>query len=164
MNFGVHLRWLIRRDMEDVLGIEQRSFEFPWSENDFINCLRQKNCIGMVAEKADVTLGYMVYELHKSRLHVLNFAVDFDYQRMGVGTQMVKKLYGKLGISRRDHILLEVRESNLAAQLFFHKLGFKAVAVLADYYEDTTEDAYLMRAEWHPEWSAKPWPQDQGAN
>ena len=41
--------------------------------------------------------------------------------------------------------MLEVRETNLPAQLFFRQLGFRAVSVLRDFYEDTTEDAYLMQ-------------------
>ena len=50
---NVHIRWMIRRDMSEVLEIEKSSFEFPWSEEDFIRCLRQRNCIGMVAEFDD---------------------------------------------------------------------------------------------------------------
>lgn len=45
---NVHIRWMIRRDMQEVLEIEKSGFEFPWSEEDFIRCLRQRNCIGMV--------------------------------------------------------------------------------------------------------------------
>ncbi len=26
----VHIRWMIRRDMDESLEIEQESFEFPW--------------------------------------------------------------------------------------------------------------------------------------
>jgi ribosomal-protein-alanine N-acetyltransferase len=37
-----------------------------------------------------------------------------------------------------------VRETNLPAQLFFRSLGFRAISVLKDFYQDTTEDAYLM--------------------
>ncbi|HEV3083032.1 MAG TPA: ribosomal-protein-alanine N-acetyltransferase RimI, partial [Gemmataceae bacterium] len=40
---------------------------------------------------------------------------------------------------------LEVRESNLPAQLFFKSQGFKAVRVLRRYYEDSGEDAYLLQ-------------------
>ena len=42
----VHIRWMIRRDMPEVLAIESQSFEFPWSEEDFINCLRQRPALG----------------------------------------------------------------------------------------------------------------------
>ena len=74
----VHIRWMIRRDMPEVLAIEGESFEFPWLEEDFIRCLRQRNCIGMVAEHEDRVVGFMIYELHKTRIHVLNFAVAED--------------------------------------------------------------------------------------
>ena len=146
----VHIRWMIRRDMPEILGIEQRSFEFPWLEEDFIRCLRQRNCIGMVAEHDDRIVGFMIYELHKNRLHVLNFAVHPSMRRQGVGTQMAHKLMGKLSHQRRTRILLEVRETNLAAQLFFRTTKFRAVAVLRDFYEDTTEDAYLMEHRYEP--------------
>ena len=141
----VHIRWMIRRDMPEVLAIEAESFEFPWLEEDFIRCLRQRNCIGMVAEHDDRVVGFMIYELNKTRIHILNFATAADYRRQGVGSQMVAKLIGKLSAQRRTRIALEVRETNLAAQLFFRTAGFRAVSVLRDFYEDTPEDAYAMQ-------------------
>lgn len=141
----VHIRWMIRRDMPSVLAIEEASFEFPWSEEEFIRCLRQRNCIGMVAEQDDQVVGFMIYELHKNRLHLLNFSVAAESRRTCIGTSMVDKLSSKLSQDRRNRITLEVRETNLSAQLFFKKLGFRAVSVLRDFYEDTTEDAYLMQ-------------------
>ena len=94
----VHIRWMIRRDMPTVLGIENSCFEFAWNEDDFIRCLRQRNCIGMVAEEDEQVVGFMIYELHKNRLHILNFAVHADHRRAGVGKAMLTKL---LGNSRR---------------------------------------------------------------
>ena len=58
---------------------------------------------------------------------------------------MVNKLLGKLSQQRRNQITLEIRETNLAAQVFFRNLGFKAISVLRDYYDDTVEDAYVMQ-------------------
>jgi ribosomal-protein-alanine N-acetyltransferase len=141
----VHIRWMIRRDMPEVLQIERESFEFPWFEEEFIRCLRQRNCIGMVAEHAERVVGFMIYELHKTRLHILNFAVAGDVRRRGVGRQMIEKLISKLSSQRRTRITLEVRETNLAAQVFFRAHGFRATSVLHDFYDDSPEDAYLMQ-------------------
>ncbi len=146
----VHIRWMIRRDMSEVLQIEENGFEFPWSEDDFMRCLRQRNCIGMVAEHAERVIGFMIYELHKTRLHLLNFSVAQEFRRRSTGRQMLSKLIGKLSTQRRTRILLEVRETNLAAQLFFRKMGFRAVSVMRDFYTDTTEDAYLMQFRYRP--------------
>jgi ribosomal-protein-alanine N-acetyltransferase len=141
---GVHVRWMIRRDMPEVVAIEREAFEFAWSDEDFTRCLRQRNCIGMVGEIADSVVSFMIYELQRTRLHVLNFAVLRSHRRLGVGSHMLRKLLGKLTPEHRNRVLLEVRETNLPAQLFFRDHGFRAVSVLKDFYQDTTEDAYLM--------------------
>lgn len=139
-----HIRWMIRRDMADVLQIENQSFEFPWCEDDFIRSLQQRNCIGMVAELEGQIVGFMVYELHKTQIHVMNFAVSQHARRRGIGSQMLTKLVSKLSSQRRTRIVLEVRETNLAAQMFFRASNFRAVSVLREFYEDTPEDAYIM--------------------
>ena len=141
----VHIRWMIRRDMPEVLQTEQASFDFAWTEEDFLRCLRQRNCIGMVAEQGEKVVGFMIYELHKTKLHILNFAVQPTCRRVGVGAQMVAKLISKLSSHRRTRITLEVRETNLVAQLFFRAQDFRAVRVLRGYYEDSGEDAFLMQ-------------------
>ena len=58
---------------------------------------------------------------------------------------MVAKLISKLSSHRRTRITLEVRETNLVAQLFFRKQEFRAIRVLRAYYEDSGEDAFLMQ-------------------
>lgn len=141
----VHIRWMIRRDMPEVLQIEQESYDYPWSEEDFLRCLRQRNCIGMVAEHGEKVVGFMIYELHKSKLHILNFAVHANCRRKSIGNQMVQKLVSKLSSHRRNCITLEVRESNLVSQVFFRHGGFRAVRVEREFFEDTGEDAYLMQ-------------------
>lgn len=141
----VHIRWMIRRDMPEVLSIEHASSELPWCEEEFLRVLRQRNCIGMVAECGERVVGFMIYELHKSKLHVLDFAVHPEFRRQGVGHQMVAKLVGKLSGHRRTRIVLHARESNLKAQLFYKYQGFRACEVLRGHFEDTGEDAYVMQ-------------------
>ena len=141
---SAHIRWIVRRDMDAMLEIERESFEFPWREDDFVRCLRQRDCIGMAAEHREQVVGFMVYELTKTRIHLLNFAVAPEFRHRGVGSRMVAELAKKLSAQRRRRITLEVRESNLPAQLFFRAAGFRAVSVLREYYDDTPEDAYCM--------------------
>lgn len=139
------IRWMIRRDIPDVLKIENEGFEFMWSEDDFLSCLRQRNCIGMLAEHDNRVVGFMVYGLSKTRISILNFAVAAAFRRQSVGGQMIEKLINKLSQQRRQEIVLEVRETNLAAQLFFRSQGFQAIGVLRGHYADSAEDAYAMR-------------------
>lgn len=141
----VHIRSMIRRDMPEILAIDAESFEHPWTEEDFIRCQHQRNCNCAVAEYEEQVVGYMLYEVHKARIHVLNFAVSPACRRRGVGAQMVGKLLSKLTPNGRRRIRLEISGANLEAQLFFQTHGFRAVRVLHGHYgQRSDEDAYVL--------------------
>lgn len=140
MNVGI--RWLIRRDLPEVMAIEGESFPFDWTEEDLLTALRQRNCICMVAEHDHRIVGFMVYELFKAELRIINFAVHSSFQRNGVGRAMANRLKDKLSQQRRRTITVTVRESNTPAIRFFKACGFMAESVLRDHYEDSNEDGY----------------------
>lgn len=139
-----HVRWMNRYDMPEVVRIERESLAQAWTEADFLSCLRNRNCIGMVAESAGKVVGFMIYELHEYRLDLLNFAVAPEARRTGVGSRMLGKMFRKLSSYRRTRITVAVRESNLAAQLFFRANEFRCINVRRGYFEDTGEDGYVM--------------------
>lgn len=138
------LRWLIGRDMPEVLGIEARAFPNAWTRDDFSACLKQRNCIGLVAEVNHQVTGYVVYEIHKSELHILNLAVDPEWHRHGIGTAMLQRVKDKLSQQRRSRLLLTVRETNLAAQKFFRRQGMYATEIVCGHFDDSDEDGYVM--------------------
>ena len=142
---NIHIRWIIRRDLEDVIEIEKDSFGSPWREDDFINCLQQRNIIGMVAEHDELIVGYMVYELNEDCIRLLNFAVNPQDRRGFVGGQMLNKLKGKLTPERRSEIVTEVSESNIPALMFFKSQGMIATDVMRGFYEESDDDAIAMK-------------------
>jgi ribosomal-protein-alanine N-acetyltransferase len=141
----VHVRWMVRRDFREVMAIENSCFEFPWGAEDFQTCLKQRNCIGMVADMDGQVVGFMIYETPKNRIHLLNIATSPEFQHHGIATQMVQKLISKLANQGRTRISMEIRESNLPALVFFRSRGFRATGVLRCFYEDTNDDAYVMQ-------------------
>lgn len=136
------VRWMIGRDMPQVLRIEQASFDYPWIEDDFLKALRQRNCIGMVAEHHDDVIGYMLYELHVGQIRLVNLAVSPAHRRERIGEQLVTKLIGKLHSHRRASMFADVSEYSLSAHLFFRACGFKATKVIRGLYRDGQEDAF----------------------
>jgi ribosomal-protein-alanine N-acetyltransferase len=137
-----HIRWLIRRDLPAVLRIEDASFRVPWTEDEFVQSLRLRNVIGMVAEHQDMVIGYMIYELHRDSIHLLSIAVHPDFRRQGVGAAMLAKLVSKL-YQRRGKITTLASEINLDAQVFLREYGFRATEVVKDHYRPH-EDAYFF--------------------
>ena len=138
------VRWMVCRDMDEVLAIEEASFECPWDADIFWQVSRQREVISMVAEVGVRVVGYIFYALNHNHLFILNFAVHPDYRRRYVASTMLRKVISKINTTRRTHIDVEVRETNLVAQLCLRQNGFKAIKVLRDHYEETSDDAYLM--------------------
>lgn len=116
-----HIRWMIPHDMPEILDIEKTSFKEPWDEDDFLVHLRQRSCIGMVAEVGEKVVGFFTYKLEKDHLVLTKLAVHPDYRGQSIGQQCILKLQSKLSPQRRTHIVALVPESCLKTQGFFEK-------------------------------------------
>lgn len=141
----VYIRWMIRRDMPEVLTIENESFAFPWDEDKFLTNLRARNVIGMVAEHGERVIGFMVYSLDRESIAILDLAVDPSFRRQRVGSQLIEKLVGKLSRQRRHVLTMTVRESCLGGQLFLKSQVLLATRVIRECFHDTDEDGYVMQ-------------------
>lgn len=140
---SLHQRWMIRRDMEEVMAIEAES-DNSWEENDFFLALRERHIIGWLAEKNarnGPVLAFMVYGLKDGHIELLKLAIAAKARRCGIGRRLIEKLIGKLSSHRRTAITVNVPDGNLAAQLFFRDQGFRAVRVC----HGDDGDSYLMR-------------------
>lgn len=144
----LQVRWMIRRDMPSVLAIERASWEHDahrqptrlLGEEDFIRWLRQRNCIGMVAQSGEQVVGVMVYELQPGSLELLYLTVDPAHRRQGYGTAMIEKLRSKLSDTRRRRLRILVDERNLGGQLFLRALHIPCIST---YYGLVDDDGRL---------------------
>lgn len=141
---SIRVRRQTVKDLQAIIAIENQVFDDPWTEEDFIACQTQRNCIGIVSVDEDERVyGYMFYELNKNVLHILNFVVHPDFRRRRVGRKMIGELTRKLSRSFRTRITMELREANLPAQQFLRACGFRATALMKGFWDDN-EDAYQM--------------------
>lgn len=151
------IRWMVQRDLAEVLRIEWASFADPDHEEALVRRLRQPNCIGMVAEdRRGQIVGFMLYESFISRIHLLKIAVSPLERRQGVGRQMLKALAAKLIPQQRHRVLLKIRETNIDAQLFFRRHGYRCISTLKNYYKNSADDAYVMQYRQHDAILARP--------
>ena len=139
----IEVRWMTRNDRERVIAIEQESFDFPWSREDFAECMIHKNVYGVVALHDGTVVGYAVYQLFYESVGLLNLAVDGWYRRQGVGRELINHIKGRFD-TRVRKIIAYIVEHNVGAQLFLRACGFKCEKTMHDHYEDTDDDAYLF--------------------
>ena len=76
--------------------------------------------------------------------HITNVAISQDYRLRGLGHSLMLELEKVARQKKANHILLEVRPSNLAARTMYKKLGFVDMSIRKAYYSDNNEDAIVM--------------------
>lgn len=116
------IRWMQAEDIEKATEI------CSVSENYINSFLSSPEGLSIVATEKDKIVGFILYKLKKTKLIVDYIATDPKFQRKGIGSELIRNLFHKLN-DRRTKIEAEVSEYNLAAHLFFSKLGFKAVEI-----------------------------------
>jgi len=140
---NVHIRWLIKRDIPEVLEIEEKSFPYAWTEDDLLSCLRPYHTIGLVAEYHEKVAGFIIYKLCKTSLRLVNLAVHPQYRRLGIGTLLVSKTLDKLSGHGRNRLIVDIDERNLGGQLFLAEQGFLATKTFPGRCPNG-DDAYRM--------------------
>ena len=142
---SVSLRPMEPGDIEPVMSIERRAYDFPWTPGIFRECLRAGYCAWTFASHDEV-VGYSVMSVYLDESHVLNICIDPRYHGCGLGERLLEHM---MNVARQHgalNVFLEVRPSNTSARALYQKSGFVEIGVRRGYYpaERGREDALVL--------------------
>jgi len=141
---AIEIRALRLADLTEVEAIERRAYPTPWSRSMFASELGKPTSVCLGAFEGGQLVGYVVNSRYVDAWHVMNVAVDPDYQGRGIATRLLERLFELTSEDGRDGYTLEVRVSNAVAIQLYEKLGFEARGLRRGYYTDNREDALIM--------------------
>lgn len=141
----INIRSMRIEDLNQVMKIEKSVFAYPWPREAFLTYLfsSQPN-VYIVAEKQEILLGYAAAHKKDSRFHLVNMAVKNSWQRSGIGSKLLDKIFQLGREESLSEVFLEVRESNQAAISFYEKHNFTREALRRNYYTNNNENAIIM--------------------
>ena len=148
---GVAIRPMRGQDVADVVSIERASYQFPWSEGIFRDCLRVGYVCRVVTLNRVIT-AYGVMSFGAGEAHILNLCVAESYRCRGVGGRLLGALVERATSAGMSEAFLEVRPSNTAAIRLYQTLGFEQVGMRRGYYQAVggREDAAVLRRVLQP--------------
>ena len=100
----------------------------------------------VAAEFAGEVAGFLVARRLSTELEILNFAVESDWRRCGIGAELLTAALQWAQTFQATQAILEVRASNLAALRFYERHKFEVVGRRPRYYTAPVEDALLLTA------------------
>ena len=97
-------------------------------------------------ESGDVTvLGFLIARCLPDEWEIENVVVEGSRRRRGIARSLVRELVAAADLAGVGSIILEVRESNLAAVRLYESIGFTTEGRRKGYYQSPAEDALLYR-------------------
>lgn len=133
-------------DLNAILNIERQSF--PKSPYDGMTFLHLHSLYPQhflvytetTSGKQEEVWGYIVFT---PQGHIISLAVLPRHRRRGIGKELLRKA---METPHLKGLQAEVRRSNLGAQAFYFRMGFRIVDVVPGYYGN--EDALIIQ--WTP--------------
>ncbi len=142
----IRIRPMTEADVPEVFAVERASYQFPWSEGIFRDCLRV-GYLCRVLEAADGVGGYGIMSMGAGEAHILNLCVRADLRGLGLGRRLLSWLLDQAREAGQGWAFLEVRPSNRPAIQLYESLGFEPVGLRRGYYQAVggREDALVYR-------------------
>jgi ribosomal-protein-alanine N-acetyltransferase len=142
------LRLAQRRDVAELLKLEEAQFPEPWTRGMLLDEITNtKTRRYTVAVQDKVIVGYLGVMFVLDELHVNTIGTLPGHEGRGIASSLMDDAWRdalERGITRAT---LEVATSNTRAQKFYYRYGFKPVGVRKNYYERTHEDALVLWAD-----------------
>ncbi len=125
--------------------LERRCFSDPWSVASFREAIEAPWSFGLVADGPATVGGYLIARDAAGSGEILNLAVAPEHRRQGLARRLLEAGLGELSARGVYEVFLEVRQSNVAAQMLYGDAGFRTVGQRAGYYRSPREDALVLR-------------------
>lgn len=132
-------------DLDDVRRAELLGFPNPWHRSTYFEQIAYPRAVFLVATRAGVFAGHALSWIVADEMHLLKIAVMPDSRRAGVGRRLLAASESRCMAMGARSCFLEVRRSNDPARMFYEKMGYENIGVRHGYYEESGEDAIVLR-------------------
>ncbi len=139
------IRKMQPEDVPAIAALEAACFSEPWSEQAFLDALKQPEALMMTAiGMGNNSIGYCGIYLSADEGEITNVAVRPDYRKQGIADAILTEVLSEAWKRGAQTIYLEVRQRNIPAQKLYEKHGFVSCGIRKNFYRKPTEHAIVM--------------------
>ncbi|WP_174875263.1 ribosomal protein S18-alanine N-acetyltransferase [Vogesella oryzae] len=134
---------------EAIAQAEASCTPHPWSAAMYAESISGQDQVFAYNSASAQTIGYAVILQVLDEIQLQNIFISKPWQRQGYGRKLLQLLMELAAKQNCSRMLLEVRESNLAARELYLSCGFKETGLRKQYYRSDSgprENAILMEA------------------
>lgn len=137
------IREMTAEDILKVVKLDNLVFSMKWDEKSFTEEIKKDYSYYFVAEENGEIAGFAGVWCVYETADIEKIAVSPDIRRSGIGGALLAAIIKKAEECGCEEMMLEVRESNIAAQGLYKKYGFETIGIRKGYYNG--ENAVIMK-------------------
>jgi ribosomal-protein-alanine N-acetyltransferase len=137
------IRPMTKSDLDQVMVIERLSYPTPWKPEHFLQEIHSPLSFPFVATINGEVAAYLCLMSLFEEAQIMNIAVAPQKRGIGLARKLIELAIETARSKGAENLVLEVRESNMAAIALYESFGFVRYFVRKRYY-DGLEDAVLM--------------------
>ena len=134
---------LTKEDIPQVVLLEELFLGETLGSEMLENELENEFMCFLSAKDNKKVLGYIGAYVINGELEILNFVVDGNFQRTGIGTLLFNELLNRYPDAKT--VVLEVREQNEKGINFYKKNNFNVISKRKHYYKNGDDALAMMK-------------------
>jgi [ribosomal protein S18]-alanine N-acetyltransferase len=135
-------------DIKQLLLIENSCHSHPWSEKTFKSCIGGRYFGEYATQNNDQIIGFYVGEHVAGEATLMDICVEPSLQGKGYGKALLLQFLQHVKMLAATKVFLEVRASNISAQMLYMNHDFIEINRRTGYYPSAKgfgyEDAIVM--------------------
>lgn len=143
------LQEMEEKDSEQIAKLEKDIFKDAWTQAGIEETWKEPHSFIVVAKEEEEVVGYCIVYCVLDEAEIAKIAVKETKRQEGVGGRLLETTEKKCLERKATRMLLEVRESNVAARNFYVKQKFAEDGIRKNFYENPVENAILMSKSIH---------------
>jgi ribosomal-protein-alanine N-acetyltransferase len=143
----IDIKTATTKNIDRLLEIEKHSFgedSYPLSKRAFLYHLKKDNRV-FVAKNGDKISGYVLIFRYSKSFRIYSIATSKECRGKGVAKKLISFCMEKAKQEGKEHISLEVADSNEKAKKLYESFGFREYRAIENYYPNG-DTGYKMRA------------------
>jgi [ribosomal protein S18]-alanine N-acetyltransferase len=135
-------------DISRIMEIERAApTAAHWKQDDYLAMLAGTGAkrVLLVAEERKNVLAFIVAKTATDEWEIENMVVAAEARRRRLAARLIERLLDAATARGAICVMLEVRESNLAARALYRSAGFIEASRRPKYYSNPEEDAVIYR-------------------
>jgi ribosomal-protein-alanine N-acetyltransferase len=135
------VRRITEADLKEAIAINREHTADVTKDTDIVRIVERGHANVIVAGHYTRVDGFLIYRDQGNYIEIIHMAVAGDCLRRGVGSAMLQSVLDAMPTHPFE---AWVRETNLAAQLFFKAMGWRCVEICHQAYAGSEDAAYLF--------------------